>query len=57
MAAEQQDLDMIGILNEHNMITGGIVDDVLKDNEERLVDTINQSTKLYNSFIQQEVEK
>jgi len=52
MAAEQQDLDMLGILNEHNMITGGIVDDVLKDNEERLVDTINQSTKLYNSFIQ-----
>lgn len=43
MAAEKQDLDMLGILNEHNSISGGINEDVMKDNEERLVDTITQS--------------
>ena len=43
---------MLGILNEHNSITGGLHDEVIKDNEERLVDIVSQSSKLYNKFMQ-----
>lgn len=47
----------MGILNEHNSITGGVHEDVIKDNEERLLETITQSSKLYNKYIQKELER
>lgn len=46
--ASQQGLDILGVLNEHNSITGGVQEDVIKDNEERLVETLAASSKIYN---------
>ena len=53
--AKQKGLDILGILNEHNSISGGVHEEVIKDNEERIVEAIAASSKIYNNLMIEEV--
>jgi hypothetical protein len=57
LTAKSKVLDVLGLENAHNFIEGAIREPVLLDNEKRLVESLDASSKIYKKLIIKEVER